>query len=276
VDRIRNFHIYEANYNGILKINEVKQQHWQKHSHFHHSQHGSRKGKTSLDSVAIKLMQQEITRMAHNPYIQIHYDAQACYNRIIPETALTVSSKYGVHNNILKIFKTTLQDSKYYIKLGTTETSKYYNSSPSQQLFGTGQGSGCSPLIWLMISTELFQLYTENAKGASIVDPYQTSMTHLHMTVYVDNVNTHHSFNYQLKESQMIQQVTQQAQKCYDILYAPGGKLSTYKCSYYITRMVPQSTGRFKHILNPSDNIIIRNQDSENIIIKKCTNKQVT
>jgi hypothetical protein len=144
VHRIRNIHIYEADYNLLLKLKwEQTIAIAEKHHMLHPSQHGPRKHRPSIDPITFEIMQQEISQMSNVPYIQINYDAQACYDRIIPNIAFTISKKYGVHPNILKLVKETMDQSKYYIKIGSQVTSTCYSSTEHNKIFGTGQGSGC-------------------------------------------------------------------------------------------------------------------------------------
>jgi hypothetical protein len=120
------------------------------------------KNKTSLDPVLIEIMQQEITRHTHLFYIQISYNAQACYHRIIPELEIMIRQKYGVPKSITNIFRKALQETKYYIKLGNEITSHFYGSNKETYLYGTGHGSRCPPYIWLLLSPELFKIYAQS------------------------------------------------------------------------------------------------------------------
>jgi hypothetical protein len=50
-------------------------------------------------------MQHKITKLTRQQYSQINFDAQACFDRIIPNIAIQVSKKYGTHEKILQIYK---------------------------------------------------------------------------------------------------------------------------------------------------------------------------
>ena len=270
VHRIRNIHIYEADYNFILK------QKWgeavasaEKHEQLHTSQYGSRKSRTSLDPVAIEIIQQEYTKMTHTPYVQVNYDAQACYDRIIPEIALKISKKYGIHENILKIVRKTLRNSKYYIKIGNVITKQSYGNSKDTKLFGTGQGSGCSPHIWTLLSSELFHLYSEEAQGSSLKSPHGERTIYLDLTAYVDDVNTHHSFDSKTTIPQMIDKVTKQAQLWSNILHISGGKLSNTKCNFYLSSMTSATTGRYQIKNEIAPNIHIKDQEGSVVTISQ-------
>jgi hypothetical protein len=67
----------------------------EKNSSIHSSQFGSRKSRQSLDPIISEIMMQEVSRLNTTPFIQVNYNAQASYDRIIPEVAFQVSYKYG-------------------------------------------------------------------------------------------------------------------------------------------------------------------------------------
>jgi hypothetical protein len=164
--------------------------------------------------------------MTHIPYLQFNFDAQACYDCIIPEIAMIISKKHGVQE--------TLQASRYFIKLGEKVTTKSYQNTSNVTLFGKGQGSGCSPHIWTMISSELFELYTTEGIGSQLKSPYGELHSSVLITAYVDDINTHHSYTNQYTIVSVIQQATKSAQKWSNILHVSGGKLSNTKCNYYM------------------------------------------
>jgi hypothetical protein len=106
IHRTQNINIYEADYNMILKIKwseAMKKAEIQ--NTIHTSQFGCRKRKTAHDPVFIEIMQHEITRLTRQQYSQINFEAQACFNIIIPNIAIQVSKKYGIHDNICKFLR---------------------------------------------------------------------------------------------------------------------------------------------------------------------------
>jgi endonuclease/exonuclease/phosphatase family metal-dependent hydrolase len=243
--RIRNIHIFEADYNLILKLKWKQAVHESENREaLHPSQYGSRKYKQSTDPVMLEIMQQEISRMARIPYIQVNYDAQACYDRIIPSIALYVSRKHGVHPNVLNIFQDVLENTRYIIKLGDVVTKKHYGKTNTQPFFGTGQGSGNSPHIWTLISTELFNLYEEKTQGAIFLSPYGDMQVKVSVTAYVDDVNSHHTSPKNDDINYLLQETQKAAQEWNDLLYISGGKLSSSKCTFYVSTQQLSSTGK--------------------------------
>jgi hypothetical protein len=77
-------------------------------------------------------MQHEITRLTRQKYSQINFNAQACFNRVIPNTAIQFNKKYGIQENILQIFKETLETSKCVVKIGNKVTNKLTRTKKRQ------------------------------------------------------------------------------------------------------------------------------------------------
>jgi hypothetical protein len=139
-----------------------------------------------------------------------------------------------------------LSTTKFFIKLGNHITDHYYSSSTSVTLFGTGQGSGFFPHIWTMLSNELFYLYAKITQGFKVQNSFQHAASYLHITAYVDNVNTHHSFSPNLTANAVINQAKIPGQRWHYILHISGGKLSNTKCNYYLVMWDYATTGRIQ------------------------------
>lgn len=245
--RIRNIHIYEADYNLLLKQKWGEAvAHAEENTLLHSCQFGSRKDRRSLDPIFTEIMMQEFSRLTTTSFLQVNYDAQACYDRIIPDIAFQISRKHGIHKKVIEMVRQVLHQTKYYIKIGNKITEQFYSNTPDIKLFGTGQGSGFSPHIWTLLSSELFQLYSEYSQGFCYHLPYTDESSQVHITAYVDDVNTHHTFPQSTTYNQMIQQTAISAQRWHDILYISGGQLSNTKCNYYAVKWDFATTGRAK------------------------------
>eukprot|EP00957_Ditylum_brightwellii_P029260 2211800-Ditylum_brightwellii.AAC.1 len=52
-------------------------------------------------------------------------------------------------------------------------TDKFYQHCQAYPIYGTGQGSTNSPIIWLIISSTLFDIHDKLSHGATFCDPLQ-------------------------------------------------------------------------------------------------------
>jgi hypothetical protein len=135
-------------------------------------------------------MQLEISRLTRKSILQINYDATSCYDRIIPNLAALVSRKFGVPQPVTQTNAITLQRAQYRLKteLGLSEQT-YSHQANDRPIYGTGQGSGNSPMIWCFLSSVLFDAYEENARGATYEFPDRSGHIQIRMIGYVDDSN---------------------------------------------------------------------------------------
>ncbi len=153
ITRLRIIHLYEADYNLILKIlwrRLIK--HADDHDALQTDQWGSRPGRSCNEVVVFKQLTYMMSHMLHMPLACFDNDAAACYDRIIPPMAMMACQRLGMSAAPCVLNATMLQNARYRIKtqLGISELYFYY--CVLWPLFGTGQGSGNSPAIWLAVS----------------------------------------------------------------------------------------------------------------------------
>ena len=131
----------------------------------------------------------------------------------------------------------TLEQSRYHLKtqLGISET--FYSHSPESPVYGTGQGSGNSPMIWCFISSALFDAFESIAHGATFTDYTNRNHIPIFMTGFVDDctqrINTFHN-NTNTTTDELITIMQRDAQLWNDLLWCSGGVLEQSKCSYHL------------------------------------------
>jgi hypothetical protein len=72
---------------------------------------------------------------------------------------------------------------------------KTFQSTDEATIYGTGQGCGNSPIIWLFIPNILIQMSSNEAIGAKYIECNNTKTLEAKISAYVDDVNTHHNCN---------------------------------------------------------------------------------
>ena len=127
--------------------------------------------------------------MSRRMLIQTNYDATACYDRIIPNLAMVASQKFGVHPKATHTNALTLQLAKYHVRTDLGMSSTSFSHSPDSPIYGTGQGSGNSPMIWGFISSVLLDAYESLAEPAVYCNPDRTNEIKLAMIGFVDDNN---------------------------------------------------------------------------------------
>ena len=161
----------------------------------------------------IEELQFEISRLSRRMMIQTNYDATACYDRIIPNLVMLVSRKFGVHFQVTKTNASTLQQARYHIRTDLGFSPESYSHSDLMQIYGSGQESGNSPMLWLFIWCLLFAMYYNLAKPARYCNPDHTN----EITLAI-----------------VMQHATTNAKQWVDLLSITGGALELSKCSYHV------------------------------------------
>jgi hypothetical protein len=197
-----------------------------------------------MQPLQFEVSQIEISRLSRQQYCQINHDARACYDRILPNIAALATQKYGVHKDLVNLHYKTLTNTKYRVKIiGGNKTFVFSNSSKTP-IYGTGQGSGNSPIIWLFISDTIAQIMEISAIGALYATDDSKKILNLKMTTYVDDVNTHHT---NTDEPNNIEyNMRHDYNKWKSLLKDSGGQLAPEKCNYYLTQWTFQPKGKPK------------------------------
>ena len=237
--RIRVIHIYEADYNLALGIKwRTATQHAEATDLLNMGQYGSRTGRRATDPVLIEEMQYEISRATRKPLLLTHYDATACYDRIIPNLGMIVSRKFGVPAEVTRMNATTLEQATYLVRteLGLSPTG--YNHCEDEPIYGTGQGSSNSPAIWLFISSALMDAYEEWAESAKYSTPTEDCQVNVNMIGFVDdNTGQNNDFFGEPNRANIdaiVDQAMGNAQSWFDLLGASGGSLEYSKCCIHM------------------------------------------
>jgi hypothetical protein len=167
IHRTRVIHLYEADYNLAMGLKwKAAMDLSEAGKSLNSGQYGSRPSRGAHDPVFIEEFQLEISRASRKTLLQTNYDATSCYDRIIPNLAALVSQKYGVPLPAVMVNVKTLQSAQYKLKTELGLSDQWYTHSNEHPIYGTGQGSGNSPMIWCFLSSVLFDCYDKQAHGA--------------------------------------------------------------------------------------------------------------
>ena len=236
IHRLRVIHLFEADYNLVLGV-KWKQllRKAEKDKSLHPGQAGSRPGRDAPSLVLLEELKNDITLSTRYPLLNFDNDASSCYDRIIPALASLIARKYGLHRNVVIINATTLQEARYKLKTEWGVSDEDYQHTTMFPLYGTGQGSGNSPMIWCIISSVLFTCHSEKAHGAIFESPDRTQSIHLSIVGFVDDsTSITNDFRSQPPSPEtLLVKLEHDVQLWHDLLWSSGGCLELPKCSYH-------------------------------------------
>lgn len=125
-----------------------------------------------------------------------------------------------------------LENAVYRIKTQLGISTEGYSHSANSPVYGTGQGSKSSALLWNVNGSTYFNEYDQRCEGAHYKDPTRKLTLKIGMAGFVDD-NTSQTNGPSTNRPSLIAHATSAAQLWSDILYSSGGVLEHSKCSYH-------------------------------------------
>jgi hypothetical protein len=103
--------------------------------------------------------------------LRMDFDASSCYDRIIPNIASLAARSYGQHQTFCFLHVSIFRQAQYKLKTKLSLSDEDNSHCLLHPIYGTGQGSTNSPVIWVPISSRLFDAHTTRAHGTNFVSP---------------------------------------------------------------------------------------------------------
>ena len=239
INKLRVIHLYEADYNAILKIVWARKVVWHAHDNdtLNNGQAGSRPGRNAIDVVIQKDMKYLNSRLTKTNIATMDNDAKSCYDRILCNLAMIISQYFGISNTSAAVQATTLKLMKFRLRTATGNSNKTYQHSDETPIHGTGQGSCASPSIWLMISSILMDCLAEIGGDMTMTDMIDEKIIQQWIDGFVDDTSLFSNINPGTVDdtiSNLQKKLKHDMMKWKELLEASGGKLELSKCFYYI------------------------------------------
>lgn len=247
VHRLRVLHLYEADYNLLLGVKWRKLMHHAVDNNLlHDSQYGGVPGRDSITPVLITEMQYEITRATRKALVTLDFDATSCYDRIIESVASLAARSYGQNKSLCFIHASHLREARYLLKTQMGVSTEEFKHSRLFPIYGTGQGSANSPVIWCLISNRLFEAHETHSHGATFQSPDGQYKVQVNMIGFVDD--TYSAVNMFDEKKDRIEEILKKAQfdaqLWSDLLNSSGGALELPKVKFHVIHFGFDNTGK--------------------------------
>eukprot|EP00980_Cylindrotheca_fusiformis_P020498 scaffold7555_cov72-Cylindrotheca_fusiformis.AAC.3 len=249
IHRLRVIHLYEADLGATFAILWKKMFASAELNHdINDGQYGGRKGHEAAYLPYAEELKYDICRMSRKSLVNFDNDAQSCYDRIIPSVASLLGRFHGLHPQITKMHASMLQSAVFQVKTSLGVSSAQYTHSDDFPIYGTGQGSTNSPIIWSMISSKkLFDLHHQQASGASFCTPDRTICVQESAFGFVDDTTCQTNDFLESKPKsleEIVAVATEDAKIWSTLLYISGGLLELPKCSVHVIYTTFYSDGQ--------------------------------
>lgn len=237
INRLRIIHLFEADFNFLLKIiwGSRLVQRAVEFNLLHDGQFGSVPRKTTMDPIMLTQLTTDLSRILKVNVARFDNDASACYDRIIVALGMMAARRCGMPDNAISTHASALQFMKYTVKTVYGVSIENYEGTPLEPLFGTGQGSGASPAVWLSLVVILLHTLERLVPDRTAFESPNKCLTHSRLVdAFVDDTSLGISdidSEHTLEETVLrLQAVAQTWEK---LLSLSGGALNLKKCSWY-------------------------------------------
>ena len=95
--------------------------------------------------------------------------------------------KYGMPPKACAVQGSTLADMKYDLMTGLGLSELDYQHGVSHPIYGTGQGSAASPVIWIVLLNHLIDCHEKKGHGAGYISPDGKLALDLNAVGFVDD-----------------------------------------------------------------------------------------
>jgi len=232
IDRLRTIHLYEADYNLLLKwfSSQGFILHSEKAQRINDSQGGGRPGRSAIDLAITKVLSYEIAETLRLRVIIVDNDAKACFDRMLEAPNNLACLQHGADPQYVKLHAQTQRELRYHLKHKYGISKGFNTHSDTQPWYGMGQGAGDASNRWVIGSDSMADTYQATAHGWTIKSPVPTESVKFTLKAFIDDVNLFIGQDPNVTEAEFHQQAQQDINRWHRILKATGGKLNTKKC----------------------------------------------
>ena len=237
INRLRIIHLFEADYNLFLKImwgsRLVKRA--VKLNLLNNGQHGSVPGRTTMDPVMLNQLTTDMCRLLKVNYARFDNDASACFDRIIVALGMLAARRCGMPEDAIRTHAKSLELMQYMVKTIYGVSEDAYSGTALEPLFGTGQGSGASPAVWLTLVVLLLNTLERVVPDRISFRSEDGSTIHTRLVdAFVDDTAIGITDDGSKTLSDLIGTLEKVAQTWEQLLHFSGGALNLKKCSWYV------------------------------------------
>jgi hypothetical protein len=159
IEKMRTIILMNSEFNmNNKKLGRDMMRNAEHHGTLAQEQYGSHKHHRSIIAALNKRLTMDMLRLRRLAGALCSNDAKSCYDRMVHSIASLSMRRQGVPKNPIKSMFSTLQKAAHKIRTAYGVSKCFYgrNREPPLQTFG--QGNGCGPAGWAVISTPIINM----------------------------------------------------------------------------------------------------------------------
>ncbi|KAI2489451.1 hypothetical protein MHU86_25142 [Fragilaria crotonensis] len=189
-----------------------------------------------MDPIMLTQLTTDLSRILKVNTARFDNDASSCYDRIIVALGMLAARRCGMPENAISLHASALKFMKYTVKTVYGISEDTYQGTDFEPLFGTGQGSGASPAVWLSMVVLLLHTLDHLIPHRTKFSSPEGALTHSRLTdAFVDDTTLGiNDWDTPMQYEEMIQHLQTAAQTWEHLLSLSGGTLNLKKCNWYM------------------------------------------
>ncbi len=152
IDRLRTIHLYEADYNLLLKWFSSRGfiLHSEQARCITDNQGGSRTGRSAIDLAITKVLSYEVANILRLRVIIVDNDATACFDQMIKAPNNLACLQHGADLKYIQLHAQTQRELWYHLKHKYGISTTFNSHTIEQPWYGMGQGAGDTSNRWVI------------------------------------------------------------------------------------------------------------------------------
>ncbi len=156
-------------------------------------QYGSRKKHQSITAALNKRLTMDLLRQRRQSGALCSNDAKSCYDRVVHSVASLSMRRLGAPIEPINSMFISLQKAAHRIRTAFGVSEKKYGDDRDIPLQGLGQGNGCGPAGWAIVSTPIINLMRAAGFGATFLTAISVSLVAFVCYAFVDDTDVVHT-----------------------------------------------------------------------------------
>jgi hypothetical protein len=247
LNRLRVIHLFEADWNLMLKciIARRLMHSIEAHGTMAKEQWGGRRGRSSIDLAASKILASEINRLNRTDGSTFESDLAQCFDRIAAPCGNLALRQQGLPEEIAALWSNTRQQQRHHTKTGKGVSDDFHVHTDQTPLHGTGQGAGDSGCRWNVITSIVISAYNKRMAQTSVItDPTLNITVARGISAFIDDATLYTNYAQPTKYDKMLSDTQRNGQLWEQLVHISGGKLNIDKCSICIFEWTFDAEGK--------------------------------
>ena len=239
IDKLRTIILYESDFNHNNKwLGKSMISHAIKFGKIAPEQY-SIPGRKAIDHALNRRLVFDSVRYQKSSLALTSCDLKSCYDRIVHVPAMMAMNRAGTQPHPCKSMFRTIQSAQHITRTAFGDSNTSYGGMEgfNAPTMGVGQGNGCGPQVWAVISSVMFEVMKQRGLTTTFTLPISKDQLDLCGFAFVDDTDIFQATGkgkfYNDPEETMIRM--QSAINCWEkAAKTTGGAIATDKSWYYL------------------------------------------